>query len=74
MWFRLGCGTVGFADVLQLTGYLDPDVSGPSLPAWVWRVAFDLGPAQSFPSEHTNVVLADFLLLVSSPLAIESLA
>lgn len=69
----LGCGTVGFADVLQLTGYLDPDVPGPSLPAWAWRVAFDLGPPQSFPSEHTNVVLADFLLLASGTLAIESL-
>lgn len=65
-------GPAAFADMFSITGYLDPTV-GPALPSWAQRVGFDLGPAQVFPSEHTNVVLADFSLSLNGPLTIQSL-
>jgi hypothetical protein len=63
---------VAFAD-FATTGYLDPNALDPSLPAWAQRVAFDLGPPQPFPSEHTNVVLTDFILNSADSLTIDSL-
>ena len=60
------------ASVFSTTGYLDPNAPGPSLPVWAQRVGFDLLAPQAFPSEHTNVVLADFLLTSAGSLTIES--
>ena len=61
-----------FAD-FSTNGYLDPNGPNPSLPAWAQRVGFDLGPPQPYPSEHTNVVLADFDLNSGGTLTIDSL-
>jgi hypothetical protein len=56
----------------QTSGYLDPNAFDPSLPDWAQRVGFDLGPPQGFPSEHTNVILADFTLNAIGSITIES--
>jgi hypothetical protein len=55
------------------TGYLDPNAVDPSLPVWAQRIGFDLGAPQGSPSEHTNVVLADFVLNADGSFTIESL-
>jgi len=65
-------GHAAFAGTIITSGYLDPNAADPSLPAWAQRVGFDLGPPQVFPSETTNVVLADFNLNPAGPLLIES--
>jgi hypothetical protein len=61
-----------FADTIDVVGYLDPNASDPSLPAFAQRVGFDMGAPQAFPSEHTNVVLANFTLAISGSFTIES--
>lgn len=72
LFFTLLLAFAAEGATISTSGYLDPQATDPSLPAWAQRLGFDLGPPQSFPSEHTNVVLVDFTVNTGGSLTIES--
>lgn len=72
LFFTLLLAFAAEGATIATSGYLDPQAADPSLPAWAQRAGFDLGPPQSFPSEHTNVVLVDFTVNTGGTLTIAS--